>query len=310
MKRLLYILLVIAIGLCSWTTVSAQEQSDSVKTDSVVVSRRFVTPVEVKTNRTLLPRKGEKLRYIEHDSLALDSIRRDSIAKIYPRYPKITDITVGANVGDAVARLFGQHYSSFDFSLSVNMWNRVSPIVELGLGWAKATPEELNYTYKSKLAPYMKVGANYNLMFKSHPDYQFFVGARFGYSTFTYDLLNITFTDGYWDESKQMDIRGLKSHAFWGEVTLGLKVKLWQRISAGWTVKYHNVFSYKKNDVGDPWFVPGFGSRTSKLSVGVSVYYTLPMSKKKWPNVDENGKLVKELDQPAVKPTPEQTPAQ
>lgn len=305
MKKLLYILLVLTYGLCSLAVASAQEQSDSVKTDSVTVGRRFVTPVEVKTNRTLLPRKGEKLKYIEHDSLALDSIRRDSIAKIYPRYPKITDITIGANVGDAVARLFGQHYSSFDFSLSVNMWNRVSPIVELGLGWAKATPEELNYTYKSKLAPYVKLGANYNLMFKSHPDYQFFAGVRLGYSTFTYDLLNVTLSDGYWDESKQFDMRNLKSHAFWGELTLGLKVKLWKSISAGWIVRYHNVISYKKNDVGDPWFVPGFGSRTSKLSVGVSVYYTLPMSKKKWPNIDENGKLLKELDQLAVKSTPE-----
>lgn len=285
MKKVFYILLMM---MCF---ISANAQTDA-KDQQKESNKRFVTPVTVKTNRTLLPRKGEKLQYIERDSLTLDSLRRDSISKIYPRYPKITDLTLGVNVGDAVAKLFGQGYSSFDFSASVNMWNRLSPIVELGLGWANATPDGLNYTYKGKLAPYAKIGANYNLMFKSHPDYQFFVGARVGYSTFKYDLLNVTLTDGYWGETQVVDIKDQKSHALWGEIVAGLKVKLWGSISAGWTLKYHNVFSYRKNVNGDPWFVPGYGSRTSKLSVGVSVYYTLPMSKKKWPKVDENGKLL------------------
>lgn len=300
MRRLVSILLTVMACL-SAAGAWAQTVGDSVKT--APATKRFVTPVEIKTNRTLLPRKGEKLKALPLDSIALDSWRRDSIAKIYPRYPKITDVTVGVNVGDAVARLFGQDYSSFDVSASVNMWNRISPIVEMGLGWAKSTPEELNYTYKGKLAPYFKLGANYNFMFKSHPDYQFFTGLRVGYSTFKYDLLNISLKEDYWGESQTVNLPNQQSHALWGEVTLGLKVKLWKRISAGWTVKYHNIFSYKKNQYGDPWFVPGFGSRTSKLSVGMSVYYTLPMSKKKWPNIDENGKLIevnKALSEPST----------
>lgn len=280
MKPYIYILL--ALMMCAWADNAAAQSAN----------KRYVTPVEVKTNRTLLPRKGEKLKYIERDSLTLDSLRRDSIAKIYPHYPIITDITLGAGIGDAVGKIFGQSYSSFDLSASINMWNRLSPIVELGVGWANSTPEELNYTYKSKLAPYAKIGANYNFMFKSHPDYQFFAGIRAGYSTFKYDITNISISNGYWDESHAIDLLNQKSHAMWGELLLGLKVKLWQNISAGWTVKYHNVFSYKKNPNGDPWFIPGFGPRTSKLAVGFSVYYTLPTSRKKWPKIDENGKLL------------------
>ncbi len=258
MKRYIYILL--AIALCAWADKAAAQTSN----------KRFVTPVEVKTNRTLLPRKGEKLKYIERDSLTLDSLRRDSIKKIYPHYPIITDITLGAGIGDAV----------------------LSPIIELGVGWANSTPEELNYTYKSKLAPYAKIGANYNFMFKSHPDYQLFFGIRAAYSTFSYDITNINLSNGYWGENQTIDLSNQKSHAMWGELLLGLKVKLWQNISAGWTVKYHNVFSYKKNPNGDPWFIPGFGPRTSKLAVGFSVYYTLPTSRRKWPKIDENGKLL------------------
>lgn len=280
MKLYTYILL--ALMMCAGADKAAAQSSN----------KRYVTPVEVKTNRTLLPRKGEKLKYIERDSLTLDSLRRDSIAKIYPRYPIVTDITLGAGIGDAVGRIFGQDYSSFDFSASLNMWNRLSPIIELGVGWANSTPEELNYTYKGKLAPYAKIGANYNFMFKSHPDYQFFAGLRAGYSTFKYDITNISISNGYWGENQTINLLNQKSHAMWGEFALGLRVKLWRCISAGWTLKYHHVFSYKKNPNGDPWFIPGFGSRTSKLAVGFSVYYTLPTSKKKWPKIDENGKLL------------------
>ena len=96
MKRYIYILL--AIALCAWADKAAAQTSN----------KRFVTPVEVHTNRTLLPRKGEKLKYIERDSLTLDSLRRDSIKKIYPHYPIITDITLGAGIGDAVGKIFGQ----------------------------------------------------------------------------------------------------------------------------------------------------------------------------------------------------------
>ena len=280
MKPYIYILL--ALMMCAWVDNAAAQSAN----------KRYVTPVEVKTNRTLLPRKGEKLKYIERDSLTLDSLRRDSIAKIYPHYPIITDITLGAGIGDAVGKIFGQSYSSFDVSASINMWNRLSPIVELGVGWANSTPEELNYTYKGKLAPYAKIGANYNFMFKSHPDYQLFFGIRAAYSTFSYDITNISLSNGYWGENQTIDLPNQKSHAMWGEMMLGLKVKIWQNISAGWTVKYHHVFSYKKNPNGDPWFIPGFGSRNSKLAVGLSVYYTLPTSRKKWPKIDENGKLI------------------
>ncbi|MGM9803699.1 MAG: DUF6048 family protein [Muribaculaceae bacterium] len=280
MRKLIYIM-IMAMAATAALHVAAQTQG-----------KRFVTPVEQKTNRTLLPRKGEKLKYIERDSLVLDSLRRDSIAKIYPKYPIITDITVGVNVWDGIARLFSQDYSSFDVSASVNMWNRISPVVELGVGWANSTPEELNFTYKGKLAPYAKLGCNYNFMFKSHPDYQLFAGLRVGYSTFTYDITNITLSDGYWDENRQIDLLNQKSHALWGELALGIKVKLWRSISAGWTVKYHNIFNYKKNPNGDPWFIPGFGTRESKLNVGMTVYYTLPTSKKKWPKIDENGRLL------------------
>ena len=254
--------------------------------------KRFITPVEKSTNRTLLPRKGEKLEYVERDSLVLDSLRRDSIAKIYPRYPLITDVTVGVNFWDLVAKLFGQSYESYDVSLKVNMWNRLFPALELGVGRANSTPDGLNYTYKTPWSFYAKLGADYNFLFKSHPRYQFFVGVRGGYSAFKYSITGVTVDNGYWGESEKLEVPTMKSNALYGEVVAGLKVQLSGPISAGWTVKYHTVFKHKKNGEINPWYIPGFGSRESSLYVGMSVYYTFKTSKKKWPNIDDDGKLI------------------
>ena len=279
MKRLVYILMTVVLAVAALDGLAQSK------------AKRYVTPVEKTTNRTLLPRKGEKLVYIERDSLVLDSLRRDSIAKIYPHYPIVTAVTVGFNFWDGIARLFGQSYGSYDVMASVNMWNRLFPTVEVGLGRANSTPDGLNYTYKTPLSFYAKIGADYNFMFKNHPKYQFLVGIRAGYTTFKYDITNITVGDDYWGESSNLDLSGLKSHAFYGEIVAGIRVNLYGPISAGWTLKYHNVFNYKKNGDIHPWYIPGFGSRDSKLYVGFSVYYTMPMMKKRWPNIDENGKL-------------------
>ena len=288
MKRLLYILISVVLAL-TFGEVYAQSKG-----------KRYVTPVEKSTNRTLLPRKGEKLVYIERDSLVLDSLRRDSIAKIYPRYPKITALTVGFNFWDGVAQLFGQSYGSYDVMASVNMWNRLFPTIEVGVGRANSTPDGLNYTYKTPLSLYAKLGADYNFLFKKHPKYQFLVGVRAGYTAFKYDITDISVSDGYWDENTKLELTGMKSHAFYGEIVAGIRVNLYGPISAGWTLKYHHIFNYKKTGNIHPWYVPGFGSRESTLNVAFSVYYTLPMMKNSWPDIDEKGNLRNKPDPDAV----------
>ena len=65
-------------------------------------------------------------------------------------------------------------------------------MLELGLGMANDSPDDMNFTYRGKLSPYVRVGANYNFMFKRAPRYQLLVGARLGFSTFGYDITDVT----------------------------------------------------------------------------------------------------------------------
>ncbi len=244
--------------------------------------KRHVTPVKPETNQVKPPPKGtdEKIiqQYITGDTAtALAEARKDSLRRVYKRYPLLTDLSIGVNFAEPLFMAFGQTYASADINATLNMWNRLQPTVEIGMGWAKTTPDDKNFTYKGKPSPYFKVGANYNLMFKNSPDYQALIGLRLGYSTFTFDVTDIGYYNSYWQETLTTNITGQRSHALWGEIGLGLKVKLWERVSMGWMIKYHSLFNYGKNEHSRPWFIPGYGPKKSSLGFSLGISYILPM---------------------------------
>ncbi len=258
--------------------------------------QRKVTPVKPSTNKVLTPPKGtdEKIiqQYLTGDTAqARAQERKDSLAKIYPRYPKLTELSIGLNFGDAILMAFGQKFSSFDVSATLNMWNRFQPVVIMGVGRAKDTPDDMNYTYTSRLSPYFKIGANYNFLFKNEPKYQLYAGVRLGFSVFKYDITDVNISNPYWGEYGQdYQLKGISSHALWGEFLAGLKVNISGSWSLGWEAKFHGIFNYKKSENGKPWYIPGYGARSGKWAFGLSLYYTLPLSHDRWPVKQEKKK--------------------
>ena len=264
---------ILLMALCLFVAFSGMAQEPD---------KRHVTPVKPETNRVQPPPKGtdEKViqQYISGDSTAaIQEARKDSLRRAYKRYPLLTDFTVGINLAEPLFMAFGQSYASTDVSATLNMWNRLQPTVELGIGWAKSTPDDMNFTYHGKPSPYFKVGANYNFMFKNSPDYQAYLGIRLGYSTFTFDVTDVNYTNSYWHEKLTADIRGERSHALWGEAGVGLRAKLSGPISLGWMIRYHGIFNYGKSEHSRPWFIPGYGPRSGSLGFSLSVYYVLPL---------------------------------
>ncbi|MDE7125082.1 MAG: hypothetical protein K2O12_01180 [Muribaculaceae bacterium] len=196
-------------------------------------------------------------------------------------YPLFESVTVGINVIDPVMRLFGQHYGLGEVWAMLNLHNRYQPVVECGLGQANNTPEDGNFTYRSPVAPYFRVGANYNFLYNSTPDYQFYAGLRLGFTSFSYRITDVTSSDGYWGEQEKFDIPKQNSSVFYYEIVFGCKVKLFKNISAGWAVKYHRIGSESGGNYGKPWYIPGFGTRRAKIAAAFSIMYTLPIKRNK-----------------------------
>ncbi len=196
-------------------------------------------------------------------------------------YPLFQDVTVSVNVFDPLMRVFGQHYGGADAAVQLGMHNRYFPTFEFGLGMANNTPSDNNFTYKSPTAPYFKIGADYNFLYNSSPDYRFFAGVRYGFSAFKFSVTDITLDNDYWQSATQMSIPQVSVTAGWFEVALGLRVKLWGPLSAGWQVKYHTLLHRSHPATGDAWYIPGYGTATSSLAASFSFSWTFSLNKAK-----------------------------
>lgn len=265
--KLLHILLYIVSGIVTEASVTMPQDSiapvtpDSVSTAPRRPERR-TTPVDIDDEK---PR--EVLHYYDKHGNALPEPVRflavlDTVTKpkSKPVYPLYNGWTLGLNFGDAIFMAAGQKYGSFDVWADVSLHNWFFPVVEFGMGFADSKPEDANFTYRTKPSFYAKVGMNYNFMYKSDPAYQVFAGFRLGYSNFAYDVENVTVSDGYWDQTESFSMKGLKASVLYGEILAGIKVKIVDGFSLGWTARWHTKFKVSSKSLSEPWYIPGYGA--------------------------------------------------
>lgn len=247
-----------------------------------LLAQREVTPVESDEKKPQTP----VLHYYDKHGDPLDEpvlflATLDTVApaaqRARPVYPALYALDFGLNFFDAITAIAGQKYGGADLSASLSMWNWLFPTIEAGIAGANNTPKGNNYTYKSGPAPYFKIGADYNFLYKSNPQYRLLLGLRFGASTFSYRLSDVTVNSGYWGQSDTFDLPSQTSTAIYGELLIGLKVNIWKQLSLGWTVRFHHLFHSSSSESGEPWYIPGMGTRNSKIGATFSLIYTLPL---------------------------------
>lgn len=202
-------------------------------------------------------------------------------------YPLLSDVSIGVDIWDPVMRILGQGYGGVGFMGQLSLHNRFFPTLEAGLSMANMTPDEMNYTFKSPLAPYFKIGCDYNIFYNSNNAYQFHVGLRYGFSSFSYSVEDVTLNNGYWDETTTFNIPSQNTTVGYWEFVAGVKVKIGGPISMGWAFKYHSIIHESKSTYGPTMYVPGYGKRTNPITGSFYVIYTLPLNKSVLPKVDK-----------------------
>ncbi len=250
---------------------------------SVVAQQRDITPVDIDDKKPKQPtmhyfdRHGNPLDEPVLFLSELDTIKSEK-KKIF-EFPLLNAVSIGVNVWDPIMVAIGQKYGGIDLWADLSLHNTFFPIVEVGIGLANDKPENGNFRYKCQPSFYGKIGMNYNFFRKSNPDYQLYAGVRGGFSSFSYDITDITINSSYWQETNSFDILNQKTTAIYGEVVLGLKVKIWKAFSMGWSFRYHHLFKCEDTQNSSAWYIPGFGTRNSKLSATFSLVYTIPLAK-------------------------------
>lgn len=173
-----------------------------------------------------------------------------------------------------ISNLIGQKYGNYELSVDAGFYNRFYPIYEFGISYANDTPDGANYTYKLSPSFYNRVGLNYNMLYNKNIPGIFYIGLRYGFSFAKYDLSNITVSSPYWEEIQtNLSIPKSTSVAHWGELLLGLQVKLYKGLMMGWSVRYKILFSAQQKSDAKQWIIPGFGKSNNPLGFNFTINY-------------------------------------
>lgn len=264
-----------------------------------VMAQRFITPIETPAtvtqhiNENSNPDSLDRSKLVEMTDAQGRTILVDTVAgteivdsaalRVVPKMeqPLFYAVTVGVNVWSPLMRLFGQKYGLIDFSAELNLHNRYIPVFEFGLGMTDDTPEDNNYTYKSKLSPYFKIGMNYNFLYNSNPDYMAMAGVRYGFSPFSFSVTDVTVDSPYWKEETPMTIPTQNATASYFELLFNLRVRVGGPIYLGWSFIFHKLLRSTTTPYGQPWYIPGFGSRDNVVTGAFTVTCSFDLHKKK-----------------------------
>lgn len=240
-----------------------------------------ITPVDVDQKKPEQPR----LHYYDKHGNKLDEpvyflAETDTVQKSSPKSPwaKFNGVTMGVNFFDGVMMLAGQTYGSFDASVAVSIYNWVFPTIECGIGFAKNQPEGSTMIFRTHPSPFIKLGLDYNFLYKSSPDYMAGLGVRCGWSRPKYEITGGTVSSPYWDQTSEINIMDQSVNAWFGEALATVKVKIWKGLSMGWSIRYRFKIKIPDASNSTPWFIPGYGGG-SPLTATFSVMYTFGQKK-------------------------------
>lgn len=209
----------------------------------------------------------------------------DSMAAIQPKavkniYPRIFALDIGIDLWPALQRALQSHHGIGGIEARLSLHNRYLIALEAGISQAHITPQGMNYTFRQPIAPYFKVGMDYNFLYNSNPDYRVTALVRYGLTPFAYRYTDVTLEAPYWDAAQIIDFPQCRSVSGYIEVGAALQVKLAGPLSAGWSIRYHSIVHHNAQPYGQPWVTPGYGVTSGHLGVTLTITYTIPLSKK------------------------------
>ena len=164
-------------------------------------------------------------------------------------------------------------YGEYEGALRINLHDEWFPVFELGLGHASHVDDEVtNLTYKTT-APYFRLGMDWNIKKQKHGPYRIYAGFRYAFTNYKCDILHEKgLEDHVWNTKSDFGTEGISCYQHWLEGVFGIDASIMGPFHLGWTVRYKRRLFHKEGDIGNSWYVPGFGLNDSdNMSVNFNV---------------------------------------
>lgn len=199
---------------------------------------------------------------------------------------------IGVDVYGIGSKLLGGDFMNAEINIGVNLKNKFIPTLEFGMGGTD-TWNETGIHYKSKPAPYFRIGVDYNTMAKKKEKNSYlYAGLRYAFTSFKYDVStmpvddpiwgdnigNPSLEDSYWGGSVPFSHLGMQGSMQWIELVLGVKVRIYKNFNMGWSLRMKYKTNASIGEYGNPWYVPGYGKfKSNNMGITYSLIYKLPL---------------------------------
>ena len=195
------------------------------------------------------------------------------------KYPKMGGFSLGVDIAGLGGGLFGGNAIGGEVCADYSFYNRFFPTVEVGYEKSDKWSDNQSIHYQAA-APYGRIGVDYNLFYKKKHGHQLRIGARYGFSSFKYDIdanglnengnpVNPEIKDPIWEEELIYNHHDMQARMQWLEFGISVRGKLTKHLYMGWGLRFKYELSTKKDTFGDPWYVPGYGRYKSNV-IGIS----------------------------------------
>jgi hypothetical protein len=201
-----------------------------------------------------------------------DTVKRDTVKNRY--LP--TGLRIGTDVLALVKSNVQDNFSGWEVNADVD-FHRYFLAFDYG-SWARTYPgDSASYSNDGR---YWRIGADVNFLTKDVDRNMFFLGLRYGHSTFS-ENMTITAEDPVWGVVTGKNYINTDVTSRWYELTTGIRVKIWKAIWMGYTARFK--FGLKNNGAQDmlPHDVPGYGRTDRETDWGFNyhVFIRLPFRK-------------------------------
>lgn len=164
-------------------------------------------------------------------------------------------------VGPAMIML--SDHGEYEGALRINLHDQWFPIVELGIGHANHKKDEVTeLTYKTT-APYFRIGMDWNILKNKHQSNRLYAGFRYAYTHYKADIIREQLSDPVWQSKSDFGVKGTSCSQHWLEGVFGLDAQIVGPFHMGWTIRYKRRIAHQDGEIGNTWYVPGFGINDS-----------------------------------------------
>lgn len=193
------------------------------------------------------------------------------------RIQKPTGLRIGTDLIAIGKTLYDSPLTGWELNADVD-FGRYYLAMDYG-AWSRK--DSLDNGYYKNDGRYFRVGVDVNFLLKDPDRNMFFMGFRYGRSSYS-EQLTYEFTADEFGEI-QRELSNPDARASWGELTTGLRVKIWKYIWMGYTGRLKFMPSTKNTGELETWDIPGYGKTSKSVYWGFNyqVFFRIPFRKEK-----------------------------